>query len=84
MLVCMASVAFGVWLWWRFPIFYDLGGEAGYWGGMVIFGICWPLILPLLALGFLVAYIIRGILWICSPTFREEERVLKRHIRGDK
>ena len=40
-LICTASVIFGAWLWWRFPVFYDLAGEAGYWVGMVVFAIGW-------------------------------------------
>ena len=27
-LICIASVIFGAWLWWRFPIFYDVAGEG--------------------------------------------------------
>src|SRR5207253_1020138 len=73
-LICIASVIFGAWLWWRFPIFYDVAGEAGYWGGMVIFAVLWPLMLPMFACGFLIFYLIpHGIMWICSPTYREKE-----------
>jgi hypothetical protein len=57
-LICTASVLFGAWLWWRFPIFYHAGGEAGYWGGMIILAVCWPLMLPLLAGAYLVFYLI--------------------------
>ena len=59
--ICVASVLFGAWLWWRFPVFNDLAGEAGYWMGMVIFAVCWPIMLPCLRVrswsftGFLTA-----------------------------
>jgi len=83
-LICIASVIFGACLWWRFPIFYHLGGEAGYWVGMVIFAIVWPLMLPMLACGFLIFYLIpHGIMWICSPTYREKERRIKEQSRSE-
>jgi hypothetical protein len=81
-LICTASVIFGAWLWWRFPVFYDLAGEAGYWPGMVIFAVCWPVMLPIFGCAFLIFYLIpRGIMWICSPTFREKERRFKQEIK---
>jgi hypothetical protein len=84
-LVCAASVIFGAWLWWRFPIFYHIGGEAGYWSGMVIFAVCWPVMLPFIACGYLIFYLIpHGIMWICSPGYREKERRLNEQIRRDK
>ena len=48
--------------------------EAGYWGGMIIFAVCWPVILPLFASAYLVFYLIsHGIMWICSPGYREKK-----------
>src|SRR6476661_8238424 len=78
-LICIASVIFGACLWWRFPIFYHLGGEAGYWVRMVIFAIVWPLMLPMFACGFLIFYLIpHGIMWICSPTHRKKKEGSKK------
>jgi len=84
-LICTASILFGAWLWWRFPIFYHMGSEAGYWPGMVIFAILWPVMLPLLSGAYLVFFLIpHGIMLICSPGYRERERRLKEQIRSDK
>jgi hypothetical protein len=81
-LICIASVIVGAWLWWRFPIFYDMAGEAGYWGGMVIFAVTWPVMLPMLTCCYLIFFLIpHGIMWICSPTYREKERRIKQQIR---
>src|SRR4029077_13768609 len=83
-LICIASVSFGACLWWRFPIFYYLGGEAGYWVGMVISAIVWPLMLPMFACGFLIFYLIpHGIMWIWSPRYREKAKRINEQSRRE-